>query len=624
MNNQESRDESQESLDARVERLERSVEHLRLMLERLSNTVAAQHREPSSNRATAKAVRKKVLPQDHVESPLEPALNESTGALSAKAAPAKKRASAPPKSNVERSEAWLKIIGIVLLLLGVGFLFKYSIDQGWITEWVRVGAGMLTGCVLFGVGLRVMNKRDGFSQVMFGGGIAAWYISGFAAFQMYSLVSHPIAFAFMVAVTLLAFFLSIRRGREILAVVGVVGGLSTPFLLYTGSGNVPGLVGYTMLLLGGVMAIYFFKRWHGLLWVGFLGVWAVLGLTEAQIEIGPRNELAIHWGIIITGVLFAFLPLIREVLSTKNPSRWLPTTEKTGLYLLTLLTPFFAITFSANLWRLNDAELGWLILGSSALFVLIGFAIKAVDFKDKRGYFITHLALAIAGLTFALLLLLEEGNLLFISLGLEALGILLLARGLNSPAIRLQGHVLFGAIILWLLQRIADNVVGDGINFTHADALANLMIIGLAVGGSFFLREKHFRVVYRVVSYVAFLGWLLAGFMPMSGGQGLTSIAWGISGVTLLVFGLRKSYSQFVMAGMGTLLLVVGKLFLVDLAELDVIWRILLFIGFGALFLFLSYYFRDMWKKEEQEIMNDEGRIMNDELRTDATQNQDF
>ncbi len=35
-----------------------------------------------------------------------------------------------------------------------------------------------------------------------------------------------------------------------------------------------------------------------------------------------------------------------------------------------------------------------------------------------------------------------------------------------------------------------------------------------------------------------------------------------------------------------------GKLFLVDLAEVEALWRVLLFLGFGGLFLALSYYLR--------------------------------
>ena len=43
--------------------------------------------------------------------------------------------------------------------------------------------------------------------------------------------------------------------------------------------------------------------------------------------------------------------------------------------------------------------------------------------------------------------------------------------------------------------------------------------------------------------------------------------------------------------------LLVGKLFLVDLARLEAIWRILFFLGFGGLFLVLSYYFQARWKR---------------------------
>ena len=49
---------------------------------------------------------------------------------------------------MRESEYWLNKIGIGLLLLGVAFLFKYSIDQGWITPAVRVGFGLAIGIIL--------------------------------------------------------------------------------------------------------------------------------------------------------------------------------------------------------------------------------------------------------------------------------------------------------------------------------------------------------------------------------------------------------------------------------------------------------------------------------------------
>jgi uncharacterized membrane protein len=42
---------------------------------------------------------------------------------------------------------------------------------------------------------------------------------------------------------------------------------------------------------------------------------------------------------------------------------------------------------------------------------------------------------------------------------------------------------------------------------------------------------------------------------------------------------------------------VVAKLFLVDLALVDTIWRILLFLGFGGLFLVISYYLQNLMRR---------------------------
>jgi uncharacterized membrane protein len=39
----------------------------------------------------------------------------------------------------------------------------------------------------------------------------------------------------------------------------------------------------------------------------------------------------------------------------------------------------------------------------------------------------------------------------------------------------------------------------------------------------------------------------------------------------------------------------VAKLVLHDLSQVEAIWRILLFLGFGGVFLAISYYVPDLW-----------------------------
>ena len=105
---------------------------------------------------------------------------------------------------------------------------------------------------------------------------------------------------------------------------------------------------------------------------------------------------------------------------------------------------------------------------------------------------------------------------------------------------------------------------------------------------------------YVVSLGAAVLAWLLRELSMMSSGQAYVSIAWGVYGVILLIVGLRLNRTRLTATAIGTLLLVVGKLFLVDLAELEAIWRVLLFLGFGGGFLVLSYYFQDLWKREPE------------------------
>ena len=83
---------------------------------------------------------------------------------------------------------------------------------------------------------------------------------------------------------------------------------------------------------------------------------------------------------------------------------------------------------------------------------------------------------------------------------------------------------------------------------------------------------------------------------PTVDGQGYLTIAWGVYGAALLILGLRLNYSRLRQVALGTLMLVVAKLFIVDLAELETIWRVLLFMGFGGVFLLLSYYFPKLWR----------------------------
>jgi len=170
-------------------------------------------------------------------------------------------------------EYWVSRIGIGLVLVGVAFLFKYAVDRGWLTPEVRVGFGVALGAVLATIGFRVQREARWYAQLMLGGAAATWYITGFAAYQLLNVVSHATAFGFMVLVTLYAILTGVRQDQPVLTVLGAVGGLGTPFLLYTDAQSIPRLMLYTTLVLSGTSAVYLVKGWRTLLWVTAIGAW---------------------------------------------------------------------------------------------------------------------------------------------------------------------------------------------------------------------------------------------------------------------------------------------------------------------------------------------------------------
>jgi uncharacterized membrane protein len=188
----------------------------------------------------------------------------------------------PPSRSREEWEALiggklLNRIGAVALILGMGFFLKYAFDNNWITETLRV----IIGGVLGGICLVLANStsRKGFqifSQGLVGAGIAILYLSVFASFNYYALVSQPVAFLLMAAVTVIAFEEAFRYDALAVSLLGLIGGFLTPFLLSTGEANMVGLLSYTAILDIGLMVVILRKdAWMVLEPLAMLGTYSI-------------------------------------------------------------------------------------------------------------------------------------------------------------------------------------------------------------------------------------------------------------------------------------------------------------------------------------------------------------
>jgi uncharacterized membrane protein len=106
------------------------------------------------------------------------------------------------------------------------------------------------------------------------------------------------------------------------------------------------------------------------------------------------------------------------------------------------------------------------------------------------------------------------------------------------------------------------------------------------------LRRHDDRVAYFIGIYIVMHVLLASELTAVKGAPWLASVAYGLVGSALLLLGLRTGQRMLQRAGMVSLALLVGRLFLYDLAQVDVGVRIILFLVFGFAFLGLSYLVR--------------------------------
>ena len=161
-------------------------------------------------------------------------------------------------------------IAIGLILFATAFFLKYAFDNRWIGELGRVAIGVSAGLglTLLGFKYHVRGWRI-FSQILTAGGIVLLYLSVYAAFGYYHLVSQKAAFAYLIILVAQAAGLAILYNAQAIAVMALIGGFLAPVLLRSDRDQYRSLFGYLAVL--DVSALALPKHWIGLNSLAFAG-----------------------------------------------------------------------------------------------------------------------------------------------------------------------------------------------------------------------------------------------------------------------------------------------------------------------------------------------------------------
>jgi uncharacterized membrane protein len=185
----------------------------------------------------------------------------------------------------------LNRVGVLTLVLGVAFFFKWAADNDWIGPAGRVLLGVMGGFLTLLAGDFFWRKQQRtFAQGLTGAGIAILYVSIYAAFSFYQLIVQPFAFVLLFAVTAMAIALSLRYDAQAITILGLIAGYLTPLILSSGQDHPWFLFGYILLLDLAAIGLAKNKNWRVLEPISFGATVLIFGawLLRWQSDTGAR------------------------------------------------------------------------------------------------------------------------------------------------------------------------------------------------------------------------------------------------------------------------------------------------------------------------------------------------
>ena len=106
---------------------------------------------------------------------------------------------------------WLIRAGIVILLCGIGFFLKYSIERNLIRPELRIAMTFLVGLVMMAGGLRGIGKKFHLLAIgILSAGVITFYMGAYAGCKIYTVLPMALCFALMVLVTAAAMTVSAK------------------------------------------------------------------------------------------------------------------------------------------------------------------------------------------------------------------------------------------------------------------------------------------------------------------------------------------------------------------------------------------------------------------------------
>ncbi|MFQ6027161.1 MAG: DUF2339 domain-containing protein [Dehalococcoidia bacterium] len=504
---------------------------------------------------------------------------------------------------------WLARIGIVALVIGVGFFLKLAFDNDWIGETGRVALGIVGGLALLGAGEYWRRKYPIWSQPLTGGGIAILYLAIFAGFSFYDLIHPLIAFGLFLLITLTAAGLALRYESIAIAILGIIGGFATPVLLNERLPDQRLLLSYVLVLDLGVLALATFRNWR---WFTLLALGGSLFLYWFWLtELEP--------GLLLSQLGITFIFLIFVGATTLFHIIWRRVAGPFDQALMVVnAAAYFGISYALMFDEFRPWMGGFTLL-LALLYALVGY-VAVRRSQEQVNLSLFAVGIGIVFITIAVPVQLG-GPWISVAWAAEGAVLIWLASYLNMPQLRWGGYAVFGIFTVWLL--VIDTPAGfretfrtDFSPFLNVYLPAYVFSAGLTFFTAYLLRrERDTLLPWEQYAFSAFLvaGNLFATISVITQVEGAwIAIAWSVEAIIILWLSFRLGLVELKLFGLGLLSLVTARLLIFDTFNVELLTfrpvvnlRFLAFaVGIAAMY--LAVYMFWWWREREVQPWEDE------------------
>ncbi len=523
---------------------------------------------------------------------------------------------------------WFNRIGILAVLIAMAWFLKLAVDNHWIGRWIGPSGRVLIG-LCAGAGFIAWSERFRmrgyvvFSYSLKAVGSGTLYLSLWAAFSLYHLIPPPVAFAAMVLVTGFIGFMAWAQDAELLGLYAIAGALSTPLLVSTGENHEITLFSYLLILNIAALVLVALRPWSRLLFGAFVGTvllfvaWWSEYYTDAQFG----------WTAFFLTCFFlilAFAPrLVRVDLEDGAPhSGW------DSLALVVLPVANAALGFIAY-YALFDSFKSewtgaWLAVGFAAFYLLL-LRLPAWGRLQASPALLSalHLTAAVVFLTIAIPLK-AQGRWLTIGWLAEGATLLWVASRLRMRLLRVLALLCLALGLIALLTVNPSASTTPIFNERFGSYCAGIAVFAFAAWVAIKAKaegETEYSGTWPAIAAGAMLtvnalillaiGWEIHSYWWVLrwGGDGnqwanyemyaqFTYSAWFmVFGAILLGVGFWRRSPFLRWQALLLLAVTIIKVFLFDMSELSQGYRILSFLGLGALLLAISFVYQRDWLK---------------------------